>query len=325
MTWFNELFGLAEPKLLSAVHSNFVLSPKHDCIMSLANGRVYQVGSFSTPTVADLRERALQMLSLRAYRRVSLEVDHLLTGDILEWHHNHPFATFQAASQFNCLDFPQQTCTPEDGITHYASVRSQGQSCALACPGGALYRNYFLPVWDEDKQCFQSGQSADLQINNLALLEEALGNREMGYWNVRNGYINVESKDKLLELAERLSSPSAQRLFRDKVQLGWQEDVEAAYEGTLWAGILNMMQHEKDDHPRGNKCREIFLTLLGGGVFGNEISWISDSLLRALKSVRSDLSTISTSSPQKEEEATLLVHICHYSKVNEEVASVVNQ
>eukprot|EP01039_Chlorochromonas_danica_P007930 gene7930-8749_t len=229
MTWFNELFGLAEPKLLSAVHSNFVLSPKHDCIMSLANGRVYQVGSFSTPTVADLRERALQMLSLRAYRRVSLEVDHLLTGDILEWHHNHPFATFQAASQFNCLDFPQQTCTPEDGITHYASVRSQGQSCALACPGGALYRNYFLPVWDEDKQCFQSGQSADLQINNLALLEEALGNREMGYWNVRNGYINVESKDKLLELAERLSSPSAQRLFRDKVQLGWQEDVEVSF------------------------------------------------------------------------------------------------
>jgi hypothetical protein len=50
--------------------------------------------------------------------------------------------------------------------------------------------------------------------------------------------------------------------------------LEASYEATICAAILNAQR-------TGNK--RLFLTLLGGGAFGNETQWITDSLRRALK------------------------------------------
>ncbi len=48
--------------------------------------------------------------------------------------------------------------------------------------------------------------------------------------------------------------------------------LEAAYEATFWAAVLN---REKT----GNS--NVFLTLLGGGAFGNDRRWIMNSLQRA--------------------------------------------
>lgn len=50
--------------------------------------------------------------------------------------------------------------------------------------------------------------------------------------------------------------------------------LEAAYEATICTAILNAQIY-------GNN--RLFLTLLGGGAFGNETSWIMDSITRALK------------------------------------------
>jgi hypothetical protein len=44
--------------------------------------------------------------------------------------------------------------------------------------------------------------------------------------------------------------------------------LEASYEATLLAGILN-----------GDK--RVYLTLVGGGVFGNELEWICSAIERA--------------------------------------------
>ncbi|WP_291690977.1 hypothetical protein [Bradyrhizobium sp.] len=49
--------------------------------------------------------------------------------------------------------------------------------------------------------------------------------------------------------------------------------LEAAYEATLWAAVLNAQ--------RGSNI--VLLTSLGGGAFGNDESWIEDGLHRALK------------------------------------------
>ena len=49
--------------------------------------------------------------------------------------------------------------------------------------------------------------------------------------------------------------------------------LEATYEATLCAALLNVRQ-------TGNKT--VFLTLVGGGVFGNATDWILDGLQRAL-------------------------------------------
>ena len=50
--------------------------------------------------------------------------------------------------------------------------------------------------------------------------------------------------------------------------------LEAAYEATLCAAVLNARQ-------AGNN--RVYLTLLGGGAFGNQPDWIADGLQRALQ------------------------------------------
>jgi hypothetical protein len=50
--------------------------------------------------------------------------------------------------------------------------------------------------------------------------------------------------------------------------------LEAAYEATLCAAVLNARQ-------AGNN--RVYLTLLGGGAFGNQPAWIADGLQRALQ------------------------------------------
>jgi hypothetical protein len=50
--------------------------------------------------------------------------------------------------------------------------------------------------------------------------------------------------------------------------------LEASYEATICTAILNSQRN-------GNN--RLFLTLLGGGAFGNEASWILGGIRRALK------------------------------------------
>lgn len=54
--------------------------------------------------------------------------------------------------------------------------------------------------------------------------------------------------------------------------------LEAAYEATLRAAALNAARHGGEG---GSK--RVFLTLLGGGVFGNRMDWIVDALAAACR------------------------------------------
>jgi hypothetical protein len=53
--------------------------------------------------------------------------------------------------------------------------------------------------------------------------------------------------------------------------------LEAAYEATLWAAVLNA---------KHTGSRTVLLTRLGGGAFGNEDKWINTALRRALEQTR---------------------------------------
>ena len=50
--------------------------------------------------------------------------------------------------------------------------------------------------------------------------------------------------------------------------------LEASYEATICTAILN---------GRSTGNNRVFLTLLGGGAFGNETNWITEGVKRALK------------------------------------------
>jgi hypothetical protein len=127
-------------------------------------------------------------------------------------HAQHPGAVFQAASQFNCLEFPSWQCLPEHGVAAYEHDHTQGPACALACAAGTVYRNYFADV---DVHALDSalhrdagkgahavlGQSQHRQINNLDLLQRALNNDHEKYFSVLNGYVFAQHERDLARLS----------------------------------------------------------------------------------------------------------------------------
>merc|ERR1711966_121066 len=90
------------------------------------------------------------------------------------------FSFFQAASQFNCLEFVSESVTPERGITCYQNDPTQGPACATACAAGTVVRNYFALDGE--------AQSKDRQIQNLKDCEELIENDKRNYFKVIGGY-----------------------------------------------------------------------------------------------------------------------------------------
>jgi hypothetical protein len=302
MTWFERLTGFAEtsPDVVRRQ-----LTVTGDQLTSLVNGRVMVYGRLEIPTLADLRQRlpsAPPQPGKLALREIVANVQAL---------HADPAnagALFQVASQFNLLEMASPAVTPEAGVGIYEQDHTQGPACAVAAGAGTIYRNYFVPLNG------QRGQTAARQLDCLADLGQALGNEDGRLWRMQNGYA-LATETGLREVALRLQQADEQQRdeLRQRLRIGlqWQTQVtlnqcshqvsqaycaalpvaytshppamwapfarlvlEAAYEATLSAAVGNWLD---SGHNR------LFLTLLGGGVFGNEISWILASLARALR------------------------------------------
>jgi len=50
--------------------------------------------------------------------------------------------------------------------------------------------------------------------------------------------------------------------------------LEATYEATLYSALINLNK---------TGCNKVFLTLVGGGAFGNEMDWIMESLIKSIR------------------------------------------
>ena len=299
--WFETLFGFKEGSY-EWTQSQFdtldgVLKSRH-------NDKSFQVGLFSTPTLSDLREQVTP--DIRQSR-----VSHVVVGDALDMHANPETAgdMFQVASQFNALEFGSPEITPEDGITGYAFDMTQGPACSLAAAAGTVHRNYLLNLHGH------IGQRRNSQVNNLATLESSINGGP--YWQVKNGYVDSD-EDSLTLLATELKKHDRDDLT-GAVRIGIQEQtqvtfanrfaplqnphfvsqafcsaiscayskvetviwepfativLEAAYEGTLLAAAI--------EKSRGVGSGRVWLTFIGGGVFGNEDSWIKSAMKIAL-------------------------------------------
>ena len=151
-----------------------------------------------------------------------------------------------------------------------------------------------------------------MQVDCLAEIGKALGNTNSRLWKMRNGYA-LPSQSGLQEVTSTLGrmSESAMDELRVKLQIGVQWDtqvtlkggehlvtqvycsalpvaysglpsslwepfarlvLEAAYEATFAVGLLNASK---------SKNKTVYLTLVGGGAFGNDPKWILDAIHRA--------------------------------------------
>lgn len=313
MPWFDALTGFQETGFQETGYdtTRARLRVEGDRLRSLANGRSWQIGRLETPSLAELRKRAAAALdATRGPQRVRN-----LAADAYALHARPELAgaLVQVASQFNLLEMTHHSITPEDGVTRYENDPTQGPACARAAGAGTIYRNYFAPVGEH------IGQTREHQIDTLADLRAALpgGDRI----TMRNGYALADA-DTLHAISDRLESASPAELdtLRERLRIGLHWDVEvtakdapqgqcvsqaycsalpvsynddsdtelwqpfarlvleSAYEATLLAGVINAAR------PGGSNS--VYLTLLGGGAFGNQREWILDAIRRALEIVR---------------------------------------
>ncbi|OWY23792.1 hypothetical protein C7N43_13415 [Sphingobacteriales bacterium UPWRP_1] len=300
--WFEKLTGFREENP-AQVRSN--LEIKDNRLISKVNGAEFVYGKLELLSLQELKNRVLPLKKYNSKIRVSEVVGNTQTF------HKEPAnagAFFQAASQFNLLEMVSPHVIPEKGVGIYENDYTQGPACAIACGAGTIYRNYFVPVNG------QIGQSAAKQIDCLADIGTELGNNSSNLWIMANGYALVNNTESLEHITTQIKNKAAQEyeVLKGKLKIGIQWDtevtisenrqlvsqaycsalpvayshikagyweafarliLEASYEATLAAGLLNF---EKT----GNSS--VFLTLVGGGAFGNEPAWIFDAIKKAV-------------------------------------------
>ncbi|KAA5538647.1 hypothetical protein FYK55_27075 [Roseiconus nitratireducens] len=309
MTWFEDITGIDEE---SPEQVRRELSVDHDCIVC-PNGSRIAFGRLETPNLAELRSAVASLDAPRGQARVREVV-----GDVRHLHSDpdNANALFQVASQFNLLEMAGPSVTPERGVGIYEHDHTQGPTCAIACGAGTIYRNYFAPVVDTDGQSI-IGQSAHRQIDCSADLGKSLGNSNGKLWSMENGYL-FPTDQGLEQITTRLQLASETELdeLRSELRIGlqWNAEVtlpnaghrvsqaycsglpvaygrqpceawtdfaklilDSAYEATICAAILNASR---------TGVKTVFLTLLGGGVFGNRDEWITAAIERAVVKFR---------------------------------------
>ena len=300
MTWFEKLTGFTEENP-EQVRDNIEIIGNR--LISKVNGKEYVCGKLETPSLKELRNRS----SINDYHS-KIKVSEVI-GDVQKFHQqdSNNGAFFQVASQFNLLEMDNPNRTPEAGVSIYEYDATQGPACAVACGAGTIYRNYFVDLKT------QIGQTSDKQIDCLTDIGKELGNENEDLWSMSNGYA-LATKEGLINISQQLTTmpPDDYDCLKQNIRIGiqWHTQVtigksnnmvtqaycsalpvsytsvnfelwepfarlilEASYEATLHTALEN---YEKTGNNR------IFLTLIGGGVFGNKPEWIFDAMKKVV-------------------------------------------
>jgi hypothetical protein len=205
--------------------------------------RVFDAGTFCEPSLEELRAFCAARYGPPTTdgndsTSSQIEVHHVVSDVKTAINRALRGGVFQAASQFNYLEFPSAGETPEAGISDYEYDNTQGPACAISCAAGTVYRNYLIPSQPEDvDKRLPRGQRHDYQRNALRDVEDEVVKRlpppeatnkpvSRAPWVVQNGYI--EADPQRLKAFNELVNADAE--FRDllisKVRIGIQQDVE---------------------------------------------------------------------------------------------------
>jgi hypothetical protein len=328
MDWFEKLTGFRET---GYDETRARLEVEGGRLRSRVNGASYGIGELELVPLQALRERAKSAGNLPGRVKTSVVI-----GDVRRMHRSldNAGALFQVASQFNLLEMVSPDVTPEQGVTRYQSDPTQGPACAIAAGAATIYRNYFAPI--EGGQ----GQTARRQLDGLADLGAALSSAMKlpvgDLWTMQNGYaLGTQSGLDTIGRHLRTLATDEIDILRGKLRIGIHRDVEvtevegpdrprvsqsfcsalpiaysrvppahwepfallvleAAYEATMWAAVLNAQR---------GVSNVVFLTLLGGGAFGNHSSWIHAAMRRAQELITTfdlDVRLVSYGTPSKE-------------------------
>lgn len=292
MSWFERLAGFAETSP-EAVRRSIVLDGEY--MRFLGNDRRLRHGRLEVASLRELRARGGVSKGPTLVRHVVANVVDLHADP------SNQGAVFQVASQFNLLEMAHPSRTPEHGLACYEDDHTQGPACAMAAGAGTIYRNYFVPVEG------QIGQSSANQIDCLAEVGALLGNDGGRLWEMRNGYA-LASEEGLREIGARLAKGECDAI-REALRVGVQWDAQVTIDGcthtvsqvygsalpvaycrhpqALWEPFARLILEASYDATLSaaahNASPVVYLTLLGGGAFGNAVNWIVEAMEWALR------------------------------------------
>ena len=297
-------------------------------ILSISNGKRFDIGEFEFLKLADLRSR---------FKSHQSDGDLLEFGKINRVYHNPPsrenvqaymrnpdynHALFQVASQFNLLEMSTPQKTPEDGVDIYWRDPTQGPACATATIGATLFRNYFV------EHGGFLGQTADQQVNGLRDVLTRLGLREDESYLYENGYVRL-SKEDMIACSKKIDKLSEEERFEimgelsvgihwgcqvNNAEIGLEQRVSLILCSGLPLGgyarpgvslddaealgrlVQDGMQEATILAGALNRVKfgspDVVLTKLGNGVFGNPVDWVVAARNRALDLVPCSLDVL---------------------------------
>jgi len=307
LNWFERLTGFTE----TDYHGTRArLAVEGNELVSRVSGQRHRIGELELVPLGELRRRAAAVTGVRGPLRlsfVSADVRALHQDPTYEG------ALFQVASQFNLLEMVHERLTPEDGVSRYTTDRTQGPACAIAAGAATVYRNYFVPVGDQlgqtrDRQLDALADLGAALSREIGMPVSRMWSMRNGYaLCTADGLAAIEGylldadearRDRLrahlriglhwrVEVTDAPGPrrPTVSQAFCSALPVAYGDApaprwapfarlvLEAAYEATLLAGVLNAQG------PGG--CPVVALTRLGGGAFGNHGRWIDDAIRRA--------------------------------------------
>ncbi|KQQ15540.1 hypothetical protein ASF59_14525 [Methylobacterium sp. Leaf121] len=306
MDWFERLTGFRET---GYGETQARLRMIDGCLVHEGTGKTFAVGTLTLPSVAELRAAAAGVKRPGRLQLSIVEGDVRAMHRLRE----NSGALFQVASQFNMLEMVGPDVSPEDGVAGYAHDRTQGPACAMAAGAATIYRNYLVPMAGETGQTAERQLDGLADLGEALAQRPGTKRRRLwamrnGYalptrasLDAIAGHLSAADEDTLNDLRGRLRlglhrdaevtdgpapRPLVSQIFCSALPVAyaglpasaWEPFarlvLEAAYEGTLLAGVLNAARGASD---------RVLLTRLGGGAFGNEDAWIDAAMLRALR------------------------------------------
>lgn len=254
-------------------------------VENVVTGERWSAGSFQSITVEDLRNE-FNELPARPARGTFTFIE---GGDITQLQSNpaNARAFFQIASNFDCLEGPGLD------FTGYTYARAQGEIASVAAFPAALARGYLIPEQErnllQDLPHFRLRASAN-GGNNFVFPRSRLG-IEFDYQHVRVGiHADVDVLFGRMgshgDRHQRVNVQPVTQIFTSALNVGINQldragnmervaraMLQASFEGTLLAAATRGTQPRIDGHRQ-----QVFLTLMGCGVFHNRLEWVADVL-----------------------------------------------
>lgn len=305
MDWFERITGFGEEEYAS---TQARLRVDGNALVNEVTGRRWAMGRLEVVSLAELRARAAVQPDGPPV------VPGVARGDIRELHlaPEQQNSLIQVASQFNLLEMVGPDVSPEDGVSGYAWDRTQGPACAMAAGAATIYRNYLVPVAGGRGQ--RAGRQIDTladlgtalghdqqplwtwrngyplcSAEGLARVSQQLASASAADTDHLRGLLRIGLHwDVEVTDARQGPGPLVSQAYCSAMPVAYGQPpaqaweplarlvLEAAYEATLLAGVLNA---------RRGASRRVLLTRLGGGAFGNEAAWINAAIERALRCV----------------------------------------